>query len=340
MNKDTARPYLVTLAILLAAMLLSVAVGSVVIPLKDIFAVFWQGITGSLGEQIPPEAAIIFKLRLPRTILLALTGAALASSGAAYQGLFRNPLAEPYVIGVASGAGLGAVIAMSIRWPYEWASTFIIPVVAFAAGLVTVLLVVVLARVNRTSSSTSLVLAGVAISSFTTAVSSFVMLKSTGELRRSMVWLLGGSTLSGWQPVLGMLPYAVLGIGALLTMGYTLNVMQFGDEQAAQMGLRVGRRRLVVIVAASLTTAAAVSFSGVIGFVGLITPHIVRLLAGGNYRRILPLSTLAGAAFLLLADILARVVIAPQEVPVGIITALTGAPFFIWVLRRSRPEEV
>jgi len=140
--------------------------------------------------------------------------------------------------------------------------------------------------------------------------------------------------------VLGMLPYAVLGIGALLTMGYTLNVMQFGDEQAAQMGLRVGRRRLVVIVAASLTTAAAVSFSGVIGFVGLITPHIVRLLAGGNYRRILPLSTLAGAAFLLLADILARVVIAPQEVPVGIITALTGAPFFIWVLRRSRPEEV
>ncbi len=338
MNKDTARPYLVTLAILLAAMLLSVAVGSVGIPLKEIFAVLWQGMTGSLGEQIPPEAAIIFKLRLPRTILLALTGAALASSGAAYQGLFRNPLADPYVIGVASGAGLGAVIAMSIRWPYEWASTFIIPVIAFAAGLVTVLLVVVLARVNRTSSSTSLVLAGVAISSFTTAVSSFVMLKSTGELRRAMVWLLGGSTLSGWQPVLGMLPYAVLGIGALLTMGYTLNVMQFGDEQAAQMGLRVGRRRLVVIMAASLTTAAAVSFSGVIGFVGLITPHIVRLLAGGNYRRILPLSTLAGAAFLLLADILARVVIAPQEV--GIITALTGAPFFIWVLRRSRPEEV
>lgn len=340
MKKNAARPYLIAVAILVAAMLLSVVVGSVFIPLKDIFQVFWQGITGEMTEQSAPLAAIIFKLRLPRTILIALTGAALSSSGAAYQGLFRNPLADPYVIGVASGAGLGAVIGMSIQWPYEWAATFFIPALAFMAGLITVLLVYTLSRVNKAVPATSLILAGVAISSFTTAITSFIMLRSTGELRRALVWLLGGSTLSGWQPVLGMLPYAIFGMGALLTMGYTLNVMQFGDEQAAQLGLRVERRRLLVIVAASLTTAAAVSFAGVIGFVGLITPHIVRLLTGADYRRLLPLSTLAGAAFLLIADILARVVMAPQEVPVGIITALAGAPFFIWVLRRSRPEEV
>ncbi len=340
MKKNTVRPYLIATIILVAAMLLSVVVGSVFIPLKDIFQVFWQGITGTSAEQASPFAAIIFKLRLPRTILIALTGAALSSSGAAYQGLFRNPLADPYVIGVASGAGLGAVIGMSIQWSYEWAATFIIPAIAFVVGLVTVLLVYTLSRVNKAVPATSLILAGVAISSFTTAITSFIMLRSTGELRRALVWLLGGSTLSGWQPVLGMLPYAIFGMGALLTMGYTLNVMQFGDEQAAQLGLRVERRRLLVIVAASLTTAAAVSFAGVIGFVGLITPHIVRLLTGSDYRRLLPLSTLAGAAFLLIADILARVVIAPQEVPVGIITALAGAPFFIWVLRRSRPEEV
>lgn len=338
--KHTAHPYLITTIILVIAILLSVVVGSVATPLKDVVSVFWEGIRHGFSAQTTPLASIIFKLRLPRTILIALTGAALASSGAAYQGLFRNPLADPYVIGVASGSGLGAVIAMSIHWPYEWASTFIIPVAAFITGLITVLLVYTLSRVNRSVPATSLVLAGVAISSFTTAITSFIMLKSTGELRRSLVWLLGGSTLSGWQPVIGMLPYVALGIGMLLTMGYTLNVFQFGDEQATQMGLKVEKRRLIVIIAASLTTAAAVSFSGVIGFVGLITPHIIRLLTGGDYRRILPLSTIAGAAFLLMADILARVVLAPQEVPVGIITALAGAPFFIWVLRRSRPDEV
>jgi iron complex transport system permease protein len=338
--KNTAHPYLFTTIILVIAILLSVVVGSVATPLKDVISVFWEGIRNGFSDQTTPLASIIFKLRLPRTILIALTGAALASSGAAYQGLFRNPLADPYVIGVASGSGLGAVIAMSIHWPNGWASSFIIPIAAFITGLITVLLVYSLSRVNRSVPATSLVLAGVAISSFTTAITSFIMLKSTGELRRSLVWLLGGSTLSGWQPVIGMLPYVALGIGTLLTMGYTLNVFQFGDEQATQMGLQVEKRRLIVIIAASLTTAAAVSFSGVIGFVGLITPHIIRLLTGGDYRRILPLSTIAGAAFLLLADILARVVLAPQEVPVGIITALAGAPFFIWVLRRSRPEEV
>jgi iron complex transport system permease protein len=166
------------------------------------------------------------------------------------------------------------------------------------------------------------------------------MINSTGELRRALVWLLGGSSMSGWQPVLAQLPYVTLGLGVLLTMGHSLNVMQVGDEQAQQLGLPVDRVRAGVILSASLATAAAVSFTGIIGFVGLIVPHVVRMLWGSDYRRILPLSVLGGAVLLLLADVLARVVMAPQELPVGVIMSLGGAPFFLWVLRRSKMQNL
>ncbi len=337
--KNTAHHFWLAFILLLSAIALSVMVGSVFIPPKDFFATLWQGISGTLTSVDSPWAAIIFKLRLPRTVLMGLTGAALASSGAAYQGIFRNPLADPYVIGVASGAGLGAVIAMTMFRSSQAAAPFFIPTAAFAAGLLTAGLVFALAHTHHTSSSAGLILAGVAISSFTNALTSFVILKSTNEMRRAMMWMMGGSSLSGWQPVLAMLPYVIPGIGLLLTMGYSLNVMQFGEEQAQQLGLNIRQRRFIIVAASSLATAAAVSFTGIIGFVGLIIPHIIRMWDGSDYRRILPLSCLGGAAFLLLADVLARVILAPQEIPPGIITALTGAPFFIWILRRSQKEQ-
>jgi iron complex transport system permease protein len=209
---------------------------------------------------------------------------------------------------------------------------------AFLGAGLTVLVVYELARVRRTLPTTNLILAGVAVSSFATAASSFLMLNGDGELRRALVWLLGGSSLSGWLPVVALLPYAVLGLCSLLLAGHALNVLQFGDEQAAQLGLRVERVRALIIVAATLTTAAAVAFSGIIGFVGLVVPHIIRLVWGSDYRRLLPLSIIGGATFLLVADVLARVVMAPQELPVGIITALVGAPFFLWVLRRAKQQ--
>jgi iron complex transport system permease protein len=269
-----------------------------------------------------------------------MTGAALAGSGAAYQGLFRNPLADPYLIGVASGAGLGAVLAMSADWPYTTLGLLAVPLAAFVAGLLTVFAVSQLARSGRALPPSSLILAGVAVSSFATALTSFLMLNATGELRRALVWLLGGSTLSGWGPVLALLPYWLVGLGTLLTMGHALNVLQFGDEQAKQLGLPVERVRIAIIAAASLTTAAAVAFSGIIGFVGLIVPHMMRMTAGGDYRRLLPLAMIGGAALLLIADVLARAVMAPQELPVGVITALAGAPFFLWLLRRTRRENL
>ena len=186
--------------------------------------------------------------------------------------------------------------------------------------------------------TTNLILAGVAVSSFAVALTSFLMLKSTNEVRRAIGWLLGGVSLVSWGATLALIPYLTIGLGTLILGGYALNLLQFGDDQASQMGLHVRRAKLVIIVAASLVTAAAVSFAGIIGFVGLIVPHIARIWWGVDYRRLIPLSILGGATVLLLADVLARVVMAPQELPVGIVTALAGAPFFLWVLRRAKNQ--
>jgi iron complex transport system permease protein len=337
--KHAARPIVINLLVLAAALLLSVAVGSVFIPFGALAELCLARLRGlPVREAYQSFDVILFSLRLPRTILMALAGAGLAGSGAAYQGLFRNPLADPYLVGVASGAGLGAILAMTGRTSGSILGLLAVPMAAFIGALLTVWLVYQLARVGRTVPTTNLILAGVAVSSFATALTSFLMLISTGELRRALVWLLGGASMSGWPPVLAALPYITLGLALLLSSGHALNVFQFGEEQAQQLGLPVERVRLLVVIAASLTTAAAVSFAGIIGFVGLIVPHVVRFLWGGDYRRILPLSLLGGASLLLLADVLARVLMAPQELPVGIITALAGAPFFLWILRRARQQ--
>jgi iron complex transport system permease protein len=331
-------PYLWTFLFLGLAILLSVAIGAVFIPPADFWKILASLFSGALPPGLQTPAFILWKIRLPRTALVALTGAALGGSGAAYQGLFRNPLADPYLIGVASGAGLGAVVAMSIRWPYSFWGLMMIPLAAFLAAMLTVFVVYFLARVGKIVPTTNLILAGVAYSSFATALTSFLMLRSQGELRRAIAWLLGGSSQAGWGPVLIILPYLAIGLGMLLLSGYALNLLQFGDEQAQQLGLPVARTKTLILLAASLTTAAAVAFSGVIGFIGLIAPHVMRLWFGADYRRLLPLSIIGGAGALLAADVLARVIMSPQELPVGIVTALAGAPFFLWVLRRAKNQ--
>jgi iron complex transport system permease protein len=327
-------PFLYLLLFLLLTVILSIAVGAVSIPLADV----WRVLTGQKPQVVTQAATIILALRLPRTALVLLTGAALGGSGAAYQGLFRNPLADPYLIGVASGAGLGAVLAMNINWPASAWGLMAVPAAAFIGALGTVFLVYALARIGKTIPTTNLILAGVAFSSFATAVTSFLMLRSTGELRRAISWLLGGSSQAGWGPVLTILPYLVIGLGILLLNGHALNLMQFGDDQARQLGLPITRARTLILLAASLATAAAVSFSGIIGFIGLIVPHVMRMWFGADYRRLLPLSLIGGGAALLLADVLARIIMAPQELPLGIVTALFGAPFFLWVLRRAKNQ--
>jgi len=328
------QPFLFNTLLVSLALVLSVAIGSVFIPPGELL----QSMLGS--PLSATSATIIFDVRLPHTILVALTGAALAGSGAAYQGLFRNPLADPYLIGVASGAGLGAVLVLSQSWPSTPLGFYAIPAAAFLGALLAVSVVLAIARIGKTVPVTTMILAGIAVSSFATALSSFVMLYSENELRRAIAWLLGGASLSGWQPVLAALPYIAVGLGVLLISGHQLNVLQLGEEQAQQLGLPVERIKFVLIAAASLAAAAAVAFSGMIGFIGLIVPHALRLVWGGDYRRLLPLSILGGAAVLLLADLLARSVFAPQVLPVGILTALAGVPFFLWLLRRARAQMI
>jgi iron complex transport system permease protein len=332
------KPYPQNIILLLIALALSVAVGAVFIPPGTLARILASRLPGLSLQVNWPETfnVIVLRIRLPHTVLIAITGAALAGSGAAYQGLFRNPLADPYLIGVASGAGLGAVLAMSLRWPSDLLGLFSIPAAAFVGATLTVILVYALARTGKTLPTTTLILAGVAVGSFASALTSFLMLRSEGEVRRALAWLLGGSTMSGWDPVFAALPYVLAGLVVLTLAGHQLNVLQFGDEQAQQLGLNVERVKIFLILAASLTTAAAVAFSGVIGFVGLIVPHLMRLVWGSDYRHLVPLSILGGATMLLTADLLARIVLAPQELPVGVITALAGAPFFLWVLRRAK----
>jgi iron complex transport system permease protein len=333
-------PYYTNVTLLAAALILSVAVGAVFIPPETLLRMLAARLPGAA---ITPDwsesfAAIVFEIRLPHAVLVLMTGAALGSSGAAYQGLFRNPLADPYLIGVASGAGLGAVLALTGRWPTSLGGFLTIPAAAFAGGLATVLLVYSLSRTGRALPMATLILAGVAISAFTGALTSYLMLRSEDELRRAIAWLLGGSPAAGWEPVFAVAPYLLVGMTGLLVSGHALNVLQFGEEQAGQLGLPVNRAKNLVLVAASLTTAAAVAFSGIIGFIGLIVPHIIRLVWGDDYRRLIPLAMLGGASALLLSDVAARTIVAPQSLPVGIVTAIAGAPFFIWVLRRARRQ--
>jgi iron complex transport system permease protein len=213
-----------------------------------------------------------------------------------------------------------------------------IPAAAFLGALLTVLLVYSFSQVGKSAPVTTLILAGVAVSAFASSLTTFLMIQSKDELYRAIAWMVGGSAWGGWLPVLSLLPYLVPGFILIILMGKPLNVLQFGEEQATQIGLDVELLKKVIIVSASLIAAAAVSFSGLIGFVGLAVPHLVRFLWGTDYRKVIPLSILTGGAALALADCIARTVVAPGEIPVGIITALAGAPFFLWLLRRSKRQ--
>lgn len=334
------RPYLLNTILLLTAFVFSIALGAVFIPPETILRILAAQFPGiNINPDWPNSfSAIILAVRLPHTVLVVLTGAALGSSGAAYQGLFRNPLADPYLIGVASGAGLGAVFAMSLNWPTNLLGFYLVPAGAFVGAILTVVLVYNLARVNGMVPMTTLILAGVAVGAFASAVTSFLMLRTDLQLHRAISFLLGGSPMAGWNPVVAALPYMLVGMGLLSISGHMLNVLQFGEEEAKQMGLNVDRAKIFIIVIASLTTAVAVAFSGVIGFIGLIVPHVIRILWGSDYRRLIPLSILGGGSALLLADMLARILLAPSTLPVGIVTAMAGAPFFLWILRRAKRE--
>jgi iron complex transport system permease protein len=277
------------------------------------------------------ELSVVFDIRLPRVVMGALVGAVLALAGTAYQGVFRNPLADPYLLGVAAGAGLGATLA--IAWTGD---DGLVAPFALVGGLAAVVITYTLGRSVGGRSTTSLILAGVAVAAFATALQTYVLQRHVDSIREVYSWILGRLITVGWGDVAGLTPYAVAAGAVLVGSRRLLDVLGLGDEEAAALGIRVGTVRWVVVTAATLATAAAVSVSGLIGFVGIIVPHTIRILFGTSYRIIVPLAVLFGAAFLVAADLAARTVIAPGELPIGVVTAFFGAPFFLLVLRTMR----
>ncbi len=281
--------------------------------------------------------AIVQEIRLPRVVLGLLVGATLSMSGAAYQGAFRNPLADPYLLGIAAGAGLGATVAITQNLGDGAGFGDPVPLAAVAGALLAVVMSYGAGHIGGRSTA-SLVLAGVAVASFLTACQTYVLQANSDAFREVYSWILGRIATSGWSEPVVMLPYFVLAVAVLLRYRRALDILAVGDEEAQALGINPRRVRIHVVIAASLGAAAAVSVSGLIGFVGIIVPHVVRLAFGASYRILIPLSILFGGAFMVLADLAARTLVEPAELPIGVVTAFLGAPFFVIVLRSTRRE--
>lgn len=323
-------------AVLVAAIFLATVTGAAGMTVSQSFSALLgllrrgTDATGSFPDWAPQ---LLLNLRLPRIALAIITGAALSTAGASFQGTFRNPLAEPYLLGVSAGAALGATVA--IVWkPLSALGIYTLPLLAFVGAILAAFLVYRLATFGGRTQSASLLLSGVAVGSTLTAILSFLMVTTERDLHTVVVWLMGGLTAATWTKVFIALPVVTVGFIYMMLMARRMNLLLMGEERARELGVDSQSTRRNLMIAASLTTAAAVSFTGLIGFIGLMVPHIMRLLVGPDHRRLLPASALFGALLLLLADTVARNALAPAEIPVGIITAATGGPFFLYLLRR------
>jgi len=314
----------VATVVLVLTMVLATCLGAVSIPLPEV--------ASALLHHSGTNGAIVWEIRFPRVVLAGLVGAALSIAGASYQGVFRNPLADPYLLGAAAGAGTGATVAIGFLHSQIW-----LPPLAFVGAFAGVSLAwFVGSAAGGLRNPAVMLLAGVAVSSFLTAVQTLLQQQRTDSLQQVYSWILGQLSTGGWGATRRMAPYLIVSSVVLLAHGRALDLLSLGDEKASTLGVPVTRVRLVVIAAASMATAAAVASSGLIGFVGLVVPHIVRRLFGLSYRVVLPLSLLVGASFLVLADLVARTVLAPAELPIGVVTAFAGAPFFAGLLRATR----
>jgi iron complex transport system permease protein len=328
---------------LIAALFLGSAFGAVSIPMSDIgkmtlnkTAIFDFPATWTAAEE-----TIIFQIRMPRVIGGALVGMALATAGVLFQGLLRNPMADPYIIGTSAGAALGATIAMMLPISLAFLGFGLVPVAAFIGAVGTVFLVYNLARVGGKTPIISMLLAGVVVSALMASIMALLITISDRlhlSLQSVYSYLLGHISVTGWEQLAVIAPLVVGGAIFARFFAFHLNALSLGEEGAAYVGVNVERDKIVILVLGSLLTAAAVSISGLIGFVGLVVPHAMRLSFGPDHRLLLPAAALSGGAFVIIADLIARTVMAPAEIPVGVITAIIGAPFFLYLLRRTRKE--
>ncbi|MEF2244465.1 MULTISPECIES: FecCD family ABC transporter permease [unclassified Paenibacillus] len=329
------------LLLLAVSIITSLSLGSAGISIQDAWRIlvhYMFGLSMDNSSFSGAEVAIITKVRLPRVLLAVLVGAALALAGAGFQGVLRNPLADPYTLGVASGSSVGAafIIAGGLQLAL---GIWTLPLTAFVTGTAALLSVLWLARRNGAMNIETLILSGVIIQAFLGAFVSLMISMSQGVVNQILFWIMGSLALRSWEHVGMILPFVAVGLPVLFIFSQPLNLFMLGERHAAHLGVKVERTKLIVLLCSTFLTAAAVSVSGVVGFVGLVVPHLVRLLIGPDYRFLLPLSAIGGGMFVLWSDTLARMAMSPREIPLGVVTALIGAPFFAYLLIRRKKEE-
>ncbi|KRE83908.1 iron ABC transporter [Paenibacillus sp. Soil766] len=330
----------VGIILLLLSIVVSLSIGSAQLPISQIVGILAKHLPwiGSHIEVNWPQSSeqIINKVRIPRVLLGILVGAVLSIAGAGFQGVLRNPLADPYSLGVSSGASVGAAVLIYFGLQFAWFGQWSIPIMAFATGLISLFLVLKLAMIEGKLKMETLILSGVVMQAFLGAFVSFLVSISNQTVNEIIFWLMGSLAMRGWAYTYMILPYLLIGMVILLSYARSLNLLALGERQAAHLGVHVERTKLIVLIASTLITAAAVSVAGVIGFVGLIVPHLVRMLVGPDYRLIIPLSAIGGGIYVLWADTLARTLLSPTEIPLGVITAFLGAPFFAYLLHKDK----
>lgn len=321
--------YILSIVALFVAIWLGVSVGSVKVPISTL----WDTGADAIATNI------VWKIRMPRVVLAGLVGASLAIAGAAFQGLLKNPLADPYTLGVSSGASVGAVATLFFGISVPFLGIFTLPVFSMIGALVTMLLVITFAKlVDRAMKMETIILTGIIFSSFLGSVISLMIALTGEELRQIIGWLLGSVSMRGWSFVQMALPFVVIGTFLLWLNRRELNAMLFGEERAQHLGVNVKKRKMMILIGGSMLTGTAVAVSGTIGFVGLVVPHMTRLLFGSDNRHVLPLSFINGAALLIICDLVSRTIISPTELPIGVITAFIGAPVFAFIFFRQRKK--
>ncbi|WP_370627233.1 FecCD family ABC transporter permease [Psychrobacillus sp. INOP01] len=321
--------YILSIVALLVAIWLGVSVGSVKVPISTL----WDTGADAIATNI------VWKIRMPRVVLAGLVGASLAIAGAAFQGLLKNPLADPYTLGVSSGASVGAVATLFFGISVPFLGIFTLPVFSMIGALVTMLLVITFAKlVDRAMKMETIILTGIIFSSFLGSVISLMIALTGEELRQIIGWLLGSVSMRGWSFVQMALPFVIIGTFLLWLNRRELNAMLFGEERAKHLGVNVKQRKMMILIGGSMLTGTAVAVSGTIGFVGLVVPHMTRLLFGSDNRHVLPLSFINGAALLIICDLVSRTIISPTELPIGVITAFVGAPVFAFIFFRQRKK--
>lgn len=331
--------YIISFSFLIFSIIIGISLGSVTVPVPILLQVLGKELFFlPLGAEIDSMYTnIIMDIRFPRVLLAGLVGASLAIAGAAFQGLLRNPLADPYTLGVSSGASLGAVMTLFLGLSLPIIGSFTLPLLSIIFSIITIFCVLAFAKkMDRSMKVETIILTGIIFSSFLSAFISLMIALTGEELRQIIGWLLGSVSMRGWTYIGIILPFFILGSVILIMNTRELNAMTFGEDRAKHLGVNVQKRKLTILIAGSILTGAAVAVSGTIGFVGLVIPHFIRQLIGPDHKHLLPLSLIVGGGFLILADLVARTIIAPSELPIGVITAIIGAPAFAFILLQRR----